>query len=59
MCVDTSGLVLSASGVARESCGPYVAAVGKLASQLEVPGEDAVVVIGTRKGYVSTRQRHS
>lgn len=50
MCVDTSGLVLSASGVAKEETGPFIAAVGKLASKLEVPGEDAVVVIGTRKG---------
>lgn len=55
MCVDMKGLVLSTSGVAKEETGPYVAAVGKLASQLEQPGEDVVVVIGTRNRYVSVQ----
>lgn len=50
MCVDSNGLVLSASGVAKEENAPFIAAVGKLASKLEVPGEDAVVMIETRKG---------
>ena len=50
MCVDSSGLVLSTSGVAKEDAGPFVAAVGRLASKLEVNGEDATVVIGTKTG---------
>lgn len=52
MCVDTSGLVLSAAGVAKEESGPFVAAVGKLVTRLEVDGENAVVLIGTKNGSV-------
>lgn len=47
MCVDTSGLVVSTAGVAQEETGPFVAAVGKLATKLD---EDAVVIIGTKNG---------
>lgn len=50
MCVDTRGLVISTAGVAKKESGPFVAAVGKLATKLETEGEDAIVMIGTRNG---------
>jgi hypothetical protein len=56
MCVDSSGLVLSASGVARESCGPFATAGQAVYTRLRVDGKDAPKhkVTVARKSYTHT-----
>ena len=48
MCIDSKGLVLSSSGVAKKDNAPLFASLCQLASELD-PGTTPVLVIETTK----------